>query len=109
MMMPIAPAICASDALNEKVHPPRSMNAIFPASGVVILAQPSAGETAMTSAAMLNDAGPNDAAPVLKSPPVVEDESIRRSRLPTPSQTNICIRGRKPSGGVLMFALLRPE
>src|SRR6266545_5321074 len=63
-MTPIAPAVLAIVAFTEKLHEPRSMNAILPVSGVVIALQPSAGAMATTSPLMLNDEGPNAAVPV---------------------------------------------
>ncbi len=107
---PTAPAFCALSAFTLKVQVPRSRTAIFPATLVVSGWHPSlvgAVESLASTACIERSkvAGPNAAA-------AADTSSGTEAALTRLSDAGvhryICMRGRAPSAGVDMFALLMP-
>src|SRR4051812_43526206 len=108
-IMARAPAAFAFRALSAKVHvPPRLTKAILPATAEPITEQPSAGEAATMSPVTVNACVPKTAVPTPYCPASADGESMVSAWKVIASKRYICMRGRLPSDGVDMFALLRP-
>src|SRR5207248_1362643 len=106
MIAPMAPLSCACCTLSAKVHVPRSITAIFPATGEAdqLVSQPSdvvptPSFTTTSWPESVNDCGPKSATPELKvGPPITATWALEPA-----VNTYICMTGLAPSLGVDMF------
>ena len=108
---PTAPAVWALRTWAVKAQLERSTRAILPATELTMASQPSLGVptpslTTTTSAVTRNDCGPKVAVPADLSP-AMPAGLLTRTRV-SGLNTYICMRGRPPSAGVDMLALLVP-
>ena len=108
MMTPTAPATWAASTLLSKLHVPRLITATSPATGTVTGVQPllsgdrMVGGTTTAFAVTSNTCGPKSAVPTARLPTPLTVTSAA----PAPVKTYMRMRGRAPSAGVDMSALL---
>ena len=107
-MTPSAPAACALSTLvlNEQV--PRSTSAILPDTPAPVPVQPLIGDDSAMSPVRSNAEGPNCAPALWSAPASVTGKLMMTVNACAALKIYMRIRGRLPSDGVDMFALLRP-